>query len=51
VLQAPFCKRSGSRRLGPYQRAEIEEAVEIGEMVEVANIHAIFMHVAEKMVG
>jgi hypothetical protein len=33
------------------QTAEIGELVETGEIVEIANIHAIFMHVAEKMVG
>ena len=33
------------------QTAEIGEAVEIGEIIEMANIHAVFMHVAEKMVG
>jgi len=27
------------------------ERVETGEIVEIANIHAGFMHVAEKMVG
>ena len=27
------------------------ERVEIGEIVEIANLHAVFMHVAEKMVG
>ena len=30
---------------------EIEEAVEIGEMVGIANIHAVFMQVVENMVG
>jgi hypothetical protein len=27
------------------------ERVETGELVETANIHAVFMHVAENMVG
>jgi hypothetical protein len=27
------------------------ERVETGEIVEIANVHALFMHVAEKMVG
>jgi len=27
------------------------ERVEIGETVEIVNIHAVFMHVAEKTVG
>ncbi len=27
------------------------EGVEIGEIVEIANVHAVFMHVAENMVG
>jgi len=29
----------------------MEEAVEKGEIVEIANIHAVFMQVAEKMLG
>jgi hypothetical protein len=33
------------------QTAEIGEAVETGEIIEIANIHAVFMHVAENMVG
>jgi len=31
--------------------AEKGEAVEKGGPVEIANVHAVFMHVAEKMVG
>jgi hypothetical protein len=31
--------------------AETGEAVETGEIVEIFNIHAGFMQVAEKMVG
>jgi len=27
------------------------EAVEIGEIIDIANVDAVFMHVAEKMVG
>jgi hypothetical protein len=27
------------------------ERVEIGEIVEIANTHAVFMHVGQKMVG
>ncbi len=27
------------------------ERVETGEIIEIANIHAVFMHVAEKVVG
>jgi hypothetical protein len=30
---------------------KIGEAVETGEIIEIANIHAVFMHIAEKMVG
>ena len=33
------------------QTAELGEAVEKGEIVEIVNIHAVFMHVAENMVG
>jgi hypothetical protein len=33
------------------QTVEIGEEVEKGEMVEIANIHAYFMHVVEKIVG
>ncbi len=33
------------------QTAEIGEAVEKGEVIEGANIHAVFMHVAESVVG
>jgi hypothetical protein len=27
------------------------EGVETGEIIEIAAIHAVFMHIAEKMVG
>jgi hypothetical protein len=33
------------------QTGEIGEAVETGEIVEIASIHAVFMHVTENMVG
>jgi hypothetical protein len=33
------------------QTADMREAVEKGETVEIANIHADFMQVAERMVG
>jgi ABC-type enterobactin transport system permease subunit len=33
------------------QTVEMGEAVETGETVEIANIHAVLMHIAEKTVG
>ena len=33
------------------QTGEIGEAVGKSEIVEIANVHAVFVHVAEKMVG
>jgi len=33
------------------QTAEIGEAVETGEIVEIGNIHAVSVHVAENMLG